>query len=55
MLLAEAQDAASKSFVEAYILPTWVGITILVVVVLYVVAASIWLVRRVRRRRAAKK
>ncbi len=52
MLLAEAQDAASKSFVEAYVIPGW---AVILPILLFVVAASIWLVRRVLRRRAATK
>ncbi|MHC4848821.1 MAG: hypothetical protein ACYTEG_10245 [Planctomycetota bacterium] len=56
MLLAEAQDAKSESYVEAYILgPAWLGPVVVGILLLFVAVASAWLIRRVKCRRAATK
>jgi len=55
VLLAEAGDAASKSYVEAYIVkgPIWLWPVVIALAIVFVIVASVWLALRVLRRRAA--
>ena len=57
VLLAESQGTSPTSSVETYIIdwPAWLWVVVVAVPLLIVVVTEAWLIRRVRRRRAATK